>query len=161
MIKKLGMNFTILRSLWVDYGTTVLRSAVWLMAIAAAVWLGYEFWRLLWQSGEKGAIDLLQRRNEVQAWFAGKPVYGDIVTAVYPPASYAILWPLLGWLSETAARWFWAVTTVFALMWLVHIFTANFRSADTSLDVRHRRNNRERTTRRAYSAGSGGWTASA
>jgi len=132
MIKKLGMNFTMPRSLWVDYGTIVIRSAVWLMAIAAAVWLGYEFWRLLWQSGEKGAIDLLQRHNEVQAWFAGRPVYGDIITAVYPPASYAILWPLLGWLSETAVRWLWAVTTVFALMWLVSLCVRE-SGADTSL----------------------------
>ena len=90
-------------SLWTDHRTTVLRSAVWLMAVAAAVWLGYEFWRLIWQSGEMGAIDLRQRHNEVQAWFAGRPVYGEIVTAVYPPASYAILWPLMGWLTDAVS----------------------------------------------------------
>ena len=110
-----GMNLTKHRSLWDDHSTAILGCAVLLMAVAAVVWLGYEFWRLLWQSGEMGAIDLRQRHNEVQAWFSGRPVYGDIVTAVYPPASYAILWPLLGWLSVTSVRWFWAATTVCAL----------------------------------------------
>ena len=159
------------RSLWADYGTMVLKSAVLLMAIAAVIWLGYEFWRLIWQSGEMGAIDLRQRHDEIQAWFAGKPVYGDIVTAVYPPASYAILWPLIGWLTVTAARWFWAVTTAIALMWTVFLcvresgahtlFAANFCRVDAALDVRHRRNHRKWATPRAYSAGSGGWIASA
>lgn len=78
-------------SLWADYGILVLKSAIMLMAIAAVIWLGYEYWRLIRQSGEMGAIDLRQRHYEMQAWFASKPVYGDIVTAVYPPASYAIL----------------------------------------------------------------------
>ena len=33
-----------------------------------------------------------------RAWFAGLPVYGSLEHADYPPASYAILWPALGWL---------------------------------------------------------------
>lgn len=126
------MILTTLRDQWADHGTTVLRSAVWLMAVAATVWLGYEFWRLLFQSGEMGAIDLRQRHHEMQAWFAGKPVYGDIVTAVYPPASYAILWPLLGWTTETPARWIWAITTILALTWLVTICVRE-SGADTTL----------------------------
>jgi hypothetical protein len=114
-----GIN--LLRSLWDDHGNLVFKSAVLLMTIAALIWLGYEFWRLVWQSGEMGAIDLRQRHDEIQAWFAGKPVYGKIVTAVYPPASYAILWPLMGWLTVTAARWFWAATTAIALVWTVFL----------------------------------------
>jgi hypothetical protein len=121
MMGSLEMNHAISRSFWAKYGTRVLKLAALLMAIAAVVWLSYEFWRLIWQSGEMGAIDLRQRHYEMQAWFAGKPVYGDIVTAVYPPASYAILWPLMGWLTVTAARWVWAVTTAFALMWTVFL----------------------------------------
>lgn len=102
------------------------------MTIAALIWLGYEFWRLVWQSGEMGAIDLRQRYDEIQAWFSGKPVYGDIVTAVYPPASYAILWPLIGWLTVTAARWVWAVTAAIALMWTVSLCVRE-SGAQTSL----------------------------
>ena len=115
------MNHTTSRSLWAVYSSSVLKVSVLLMAIVAAVWLGYEFWRLVWQSGEMGAIDLRQRHYEMQAWFAGKPVYGDIITAVYPPASYVILWPLMGWLTVTVARWFWAATTTIALIWTIYL----------------------------------------
>ena len=30
-----------------------------------------------------------------------------------------MLWPLLGWLDFSAARWFWALISAFALGWLV------------------------------------------
>jgi hypothetical protein len=32
-----------------------------------------------------------------------------------------MLWPLLGWLELTPARWLWAATTVAALAWLVYV----------------------------------------
>jgi hypothetical protein len=116
-----------LRTWWAGYGITLLRCAVLLMAAAALVWLGYEFWRLLWHSAPiwhsspVGAVDLMMRHNEVQRWFAGRPVYSELGNAVYPPASYVLLWPLLGWLAVPAARWLWAVTTVAALGWLIHL----------------------------------------
>jgi hypothetical protein len=116
----------------------LLRVAVFLMALAATVWLAYEFYRLLWQptqigsySVHPGAIDLKQRCREVHLWFAGMPVYDTIPTALYPPASYLILWPLLGWLSITSAVYLWTLTTVAALVWLIYLIiqqsTANTR----------------------------------
>jgi hypothetical protein len=57
----------------------------------------------------------------VQRWFAGLPIYHESKTAVYPPASYVILWPFLGWLGFTPARWLWAITTVVGLYWLIHL----------------------------------------
>ena len=58
------------------------------------------------------------RHAEVHAWFAGRPVYAEMQNAVYPPATYALLWPFLGWLPLREARWFWAVTTLAALAWM-------------------------------------------
>lgn len=110
-----------LRTWWTHHKTPLLRAAVALMALAALVWLGYEFWRLLWQPGRMGAIDLRQRHAEVHGWFAGRPVYRELGHAVYPPASYVILWPLLGWLAVTPARWLWAATTVATLAWLIYL----------------------------------------
>ena len=55
-----------------------------------------EFNRLILINNEFGAIDLKQRYHEVLAWFSGETVYGEIHTAVYPPASYTMLWPFLG-----------------------------------------------------------------
>lgn len=109
------------------------------MAVAALVWLGYQFWRLLgpatpiWPSSPRGAVDLWLRHREVQRWFAGQPVYGAIRSALYPPASYVILWPFLGWLTMTPARWLWAVTTVAALAWLISL-TIQESGAHTRLE---------------------------
>ncbi len=92
------------------------------MALLAAGKLGDEMARLAWRSGPTAAIDLELRYAEVQGWFHGVPVYRTMPVPTYPPASYALLWPLLGWMSLDAARWFWAATTIAALAvltWLV------------------------------------------
>lgn len=97
----------------------LLQIAIAGMAIISVIWLGYEFWRLLIQVGDMGAIDLRNRHNELQTWIEGKNVYRQHGTAMYPPASYVLLYPLMGWLSFGAARWFWALTTIVALVILV------------------------------------------
>lgn len=109
-----------LHDFWRRHGSAILRIAAALMGIAAIVWLGYEFGRLLFGLGLKeGGVDLSMRQDEVKAWFRGDPVYGAILTAVYPPASYALLWPLVGWLGIGAARWLYALTAAAAVAWLV------------------------------------------
>ena len=117
-----------LRIWWTTYGIRVMQLAVFIMAVVAVVWIGYQFYRLLWQPSQivfykvhPGAIDLNQRYKEVHDWFAGKPVYGQLKTATYPPASYLMLWPFLGWLDAKPALWFWAASTVVALGWLTFI----------------------------------------
>jgi hypothetical protein len=77
--------------------------------------------RLLLDSSPNGAIDLKLLYNWTQMWFASKQVYGPSVRATYPPASYTIYWPLMGWLDLPFARWFWALTTVVALIWLIRL----------------------------------------
>jgi hypothetical protein len=69
----------------------------------------------------EGAKDLRLRYNEVNRWFARSSVYTEQKEAVYPPASYAMLWPLLGWLDFTKARWLWAITIAFMVFWIVHM----------------------------------------
>jgi hypothetical protein len=91
------------------------------MALLAVLKLGDEFRRLLWESGHAGAVDLKLRHEEIHDWFAGQPLYQVRHTTVYPPATYVLLWPLLGWLDLTPARWLWAITSLAALGWLVHL----------------------------------------
>lgn len=117
-----------LRIWWASHGTMLMRIAVALMAVASIIWLGYQFWRLLLQPNQigfyhvhPGAIDLKLRYKEVHQWFSGGPVYGELKNAVYPPASYLILWPLLGWLGLTPAIWLWAATTLVVLGWLIYV----------------------------------------
>jgi hypothetical protein len=103
-----------LRRWWDAHGATVLRATLGLMVIVAALRLRKGSGGLLWG----GTGDLHLRHREVHLWFAGEPVYRAAKTAVYPPASYAMLWPFLGWLPFSASRWLWATTTVAALVWL-------------------------------------------
>lgn len=132
------MSAATLRIWWADHDKMLLRLAVALMAVVALVWLGYEFWRLLWQStpiwptSPVGAVDLNVFYDVVHRWFAGRPVYSEMRNAVHPPATYAILWPLLGWLEPAPARWLWAVTTVATLGWLIYLIVRE-SGADTLL----------------------------
>ena len=120
-------RISVLREWWTRWSSKILGGAIVIMFFIALVWLGYQFWRLLlgsapiWPSSPIGAIDLNLNQNEVQHWFAGSPIYHESKNAVYPPASYVILWPFFGWLGFTAARWLWAITAVVALYWLIHL----------------------------------------
>jgi hypothetical protein len=57
-------------------------------------------------------VDLLIRMDEVRRWFSGVTIYNDSHSANYPPASYTLLWPLLGWLPELPTRVLYAVSIV-------------------------------------------------
>ena len=73
------------------------------------------------RNGWGGAIDLTLRHRETHQWFAGQRVMSDSIPGgfvTYPPASYAIMWPLLGWLPVGPARGLWAATSLAALAWL-------------------------------------------
>ncbi|MEQ8384028.1 MAG: hypothetical protein RH949_16870 [Coleofasciculus sp. A1-SPW-01] len=107
--------------IWAKYHKMILGIAIALMSAAALPRLVYEFTRLLWLSDPSGAIDLKQRYQEVHFWFSGEPVYSQLNSAVYPPASYAMLLPFLGYSSLTVAKWIWALTSIVALIWLANL----------------------------------------
>jgi len=75
----------------------------------------------MWDQGRSGAIDLKIFYEAVQLWFSGTETYGELPSAVYPPASYLVLWPFLGWLAVPTARILWAIVTAMALAWLIHL----------------------------------------
>ncbi len=81
----------------------------------------YELHRLLFSTGELAAIDLRQRFAEVQLWFAGEHIYNQLPSAVYPPASYAIMWPFMGHPSWELAKWVWALSSVVLLGILIRL----------------------------------------
>lgn len=89
-----------------------------ILALLAAAKLSTEFHRLVLGTPENlGAVDLVRRWNETRAWFAGEPVYA-LDDAIYPPATYPVLWPILGWVSFEGARRLWALVYVGFLAWL-------------------------------------------
>jgi hypothetical protein len=109
-------------SFWDRYRPDLITTIVVILAVLATVKLSTEFHRLIWETGQFGAVDLKLRHLEVQRWFDGEPVYSQLPYAVYPPASQLLLWPFLGWLTVDAARGFWAITSVAMLAWLGVIF---------------------------------------
>lgn len=124
-----------LSQFWTARHHQVLPLAIVLMSAAAAVWLSYEFWRLLFQSPPLGAIDLNFRHEETHWWFDGQNVYRRSIDAVYPPATYPLLWPFLGWAGFPATRWVWALTSVAAMFWMAAVFLKESH-AETRLEKR-------------------------
>lgn len=64
-----------------------------------------------------GATDLVSRRLETEDFFSGRRRGGR----VYPPATYAMLWPFIASGSLEAARWIWAAVLTVSLAWLCGI----------------------------------------
>jgi len=96
-----------------------------IMSVAATIWLSYQTWRFFLDPtplAEKhrgpGAIDLYSRFNEVNAWFRGGQVYNRMADAMHPPATFALLWPVLGNLSWMSAKVVWYSLSLACLYWL-------------------------------------------
>lgn len=106
------------RRWWEAHRAGVRLCCVAFMAAAAAGRMGYEFWRLTLDRSFKGAIDLRITRDLVLRWFEGVPVYAHYQEAVHMPATYLMMWPLLGWMDVSASRWFWSAITVVMIVWL-------------------------------------------
>lgn len=98
---------TLVDQLWKRYGQAVMAMAVIFIVASTLKRTIYEFNRQLFERGMRGAIDLKLRYDEVQVWFSGEPVYGEMKGAMYPPASYTMLFPFLHYPSFTLARWIW------------------------------------------------------
>lgn len=107
-----------LRNWWLKHRRMLTIVATGIMLSAALSRLAFEFHRLLFDQGRLGAIDLRIFHEFVQGWFAGRPVYQELATTNYPPASFALLWPLAGWLPVAAARWLFAGVVIASLIWL-------------------------------------------
>lgn len=99
-------------------GPQILFWAIVVFTLAILSGFPYEFYRLLASSDELAAIDLIQRYEEVQTWFSGAYVYELLDSAVYPPASYLMMWPFMGFTSWELTRWIWALTSIFLTAFL-------------------------------------------
>ena len=106
---------------WSLHRCRLLKIVAALMATAALLKLGMEFHRLVWESGPTGGVDLKHLHRWVAGWFSGQPDYQQSNAAQYPPATYIMLWPLIGWISFSSARWFWAVTSLGALAVIISL----------------------------------------
>jgi glycosyl transferase family 87 len=96
-------------------------AAACLMAAAALYRIPIELGRLAFEPmGQGAAHDFFFRFRESREWFAGRPIYGVVSHADYPPATYVMLFPFTSW-SLNIARLVWAGSMVGALAWLFMI----------------------------------------
>jgi hypothetical protein len=105
----------LLTAWWWRNRNRVLWGAIGVLGLLALVRGGIELWRLVGMRHWLGAVDLNLRHGEIRRWFADLPVYTDSLHSGYPPATYVLLWPLLGWLSPWPARWLWAIVNLTVL----------------------------------------------
>ena len=103
---------------WAKHQRVIVGIGTSMMLLAAVPRLAFELHRLLFDQSKLGAIDLRIFHEFVQGWFGGRPVYLELTTTNYPPASFVLLWPLAGWLPVTAARWLFAAVVIASLTWL-------------------------------------------
>jgi hypothetical protein len=90
-------------------------AVVVLLAALAAKRIGFQSYRLLAAPAYPAAIDLQLRLNETRHWIRGEPVYGALVAAVYPPATYALFAPL-ALVPEVVARGVWWLLVMASLV---------------------------------------------
>ena len=104
-----------------------------LMAAAALYRLPIELGRLAFEPmGQGAAHDFFFRFREAREWFAGRPVYGVVKNADYPPATYLVLFPFTSWPLHIA-RLVWAGSMIGALTWLC-VITVRECASKTPLD---------------------------
>jgi hypothetical protein len=96
----------------------VLVVASLLMAIATVRGFLQAYAFLLFAPSTERNLDVLVLKHMGDTLFAGIPLYANpqyVDFATYPPASFVILWPFMGWMDDPAARWVWAVAGAVAL----------------------------------------------
>jgi hypothetical protein len=107
------------------------------MVVLALFYLSVNVQRLVWGEEFTNAIDLKARQIEAQRWFRGERVYLFPGQLAYPPATYALLWPIIGWLPIEVVRGLWAATALGALGWtaLLGVRESNAAGRDQRLLV--------------------------
>ncbi len=121
LAEKLHCAAAAAREKWRRVPPSLIGAAIVLVSALSLMRLAKAYAVLLWDPMHGGGVDTNIFHRLIHRWFASLPVYSELRTAVHPPATYAILWPFVGWLDNTPARWLWAATMLAALVWLVYL----------------------------------------
>lgn len=107
---------------WKRYRRPILATAIVFMAALALLRLGKEIPRYFSPTDEIGAYDLDNFYLSTRAWTQSDEIYGHVPGAVYPPATYVMLWPVMAWLSLDSVRLLWfamMVAGIAAFIWIM------------------------------------------
>lgn len=119
-----------IRAWWIRHSQSLMRIAIGLLVVFAALKLGDELRRMIWDFENGSAWDLKYAHQQASIWFAGRSVYVELERAVYPPASHVLFYPFVGWLPIEQARWLWIAATAVTFVWLVYLLT-KYSGAET------------------------------
>jgi hypothetical protein len=94
-------------------------AALWLAAAALAVVavhrIGFAMTHAVSDVTHWSAVNAAFRHDEVVRWFSGRSIFHEgFGRQAYPPATYVLLWPILGWLPYATGRLLYAGATLSA-----------------------------------------------
>lgn len=124
---------------WNQNKDRYLKMSIFLMTILSVIWMSHHFIKFnlgtspIWKISHWGTGDLLLRHAEIKSWFSGLPVYDSISSAIYPPASYVILWPLLVFDNMIIIKTIWTSIYLVCAVALSFIFV-KYSNLDTKLE---------------------------
>ncbi len=96
---------------------------------------GSGFNRLLMSQNRNAAVDISLRQSEMRIWFSGQNLqHAGFHRRTYPPASYMMLYPVMGWLTFAEARAVWAFLSIL-LLGLLSYFSIRSVRPDTKLET--------------------------
>jgi hypothetical protein len=108
-------------ALWVRYKAFVLWPVCALMILAAGRALGDGFGYLLFLPMWHTSLDFDALYRYGIEWFSGRLIYRFHRDASYPPGTYVLLWPFIGWCKFEVARIIWACLDGALIAWLMWI----------------------------------------
>lgn len=110
---------------------TLLNLSIAILVLLAFLKISDEFFRLVLSDSGNAAIDLKGLKRGINLWFSNRPIVAELRSAVYPPTSYAMLWPFIGWIDFSTARVVMAISFIPSLMLTAYLFLKNSLAKNT------------------------------
>jgi len=110
---------------------TLLNLSIAILVLLAFLKISDEFFRLVLSDSGNAAIDLKVLKSGINLWFSNRPIVAELHSAVYPPTSYAMLWPFIGWIDFSTARVVMAISFIPSLMLTAYLFLKNSLAKNT------------------------------
>ncbi len=105
--------------------STLLNLSIAILAFLAFLKISDEFYRLVLSDSRNAAIDLKIVKRGINLWFSNRPIVAELHSSVYPPPSYAMLWPFIGWIDFSTARVVIAISFIPSLILTAYLFLKN------------------------------------
>jgi len=110
---------------------TLLSLCIAILALLAFIKIFDEFFRLVLSDSGNAAIDLKVLKRGINLWFSNRPILTELKSAIYPPTTYAMLWPFIGWIDFSTARVVMSISFIPSLLLTAYLFLKNSLAKNT------------------------------